>query len=393
MSENNHMDDLMKSLLENAREDVPERVWEGVSAGLDKAAQHKAAIVWFRRAGAVAAAAAVAVGVWLHVRENEDFVPEATVSDMVAVIESDNAERVEMLAEVVKLPAKTKTAMTEASEKPGVTTEKKTVEVTVAEPALEEATAGHQDKTEIEDRPERENIIQTEQNEWQEDERELKANKIKTSLTVFGLAGSNNPQSKTGIGPLKSPVLDKFYSRSTVEQTGYDITYGVPLSAGIGIRLHFSDRWSLGTGLNYTLLTSRFNGKYIKVNEDSSAEEPVSAGIRNQQHYIGIPLNVYYDIVRHDFINFYAYAGGAVEKCIENIYHIQTNPAVNHREDVNGVQLSVNTGIGVEFMVGRHTGIYIDPSLRYYFRGGQPKSIRTAQPLMLSFEMGLRFRL
>ena len=57
------------------------------------------------------------------------------------------------------------------------------------------------------------------------------------------------------------------------------------------------------------------------------------------------------------------------------------------------MQLSANAGIGVEFMLGRYVGLYLDPSLRYYFKSGQPKSIRTAQPLMLGFELGLRFNL
>ena len=55
--------------------------------------------------------------------------------------------------------------------------------------------------------------------------------------------------------------------------------------------------------------------------------------------------------------------------------------------------MSAGIGIGVEFMLGKHTGLYIDPSLRYYFNNSQPKSIRTVQPLMLGFEMGMRFRL
>ena len=70
-----------------------------------------------------------------------------------------------------------------------------------------------------------------------------------------------------------------------------------------------------------------------------------------------------------------------------------TLPAIYHHEGVKSVQLSTNIGIGVEFMLGRYVGLYIDPSLRYYFRNGQPKSIRTAQPLMLGFEMGFRFNL
>jgi hypothetical protein len=72
---------------------------------------------------------------------------------------------------------------------------------------------------------------------------------------------------------------------------------------------------------------------------------------------------------------------------------VQTTPVINHHEAVKGVQLSANVGIGVEFILGKHVGIYLDPSLRYYFTGSQPKSIRTVQPLMLGFEAGVRFNL
>ena len=170
------------------------------------------------------------------------------------------------------------------------------------------------------------------------------------------------------------------------------ITYGIPVSAGIGVRLHFTRRWSLGMGINYTLLTSKFNGKYTKV-ENGTPSVPISEYVRNTQHYIGIPINAYYNIISRDFINFYAYAGGTVEKCVTNHYQIQSTPVINHKESVKGVQLSVDAGIGVEFMLGNHVGLYLDPSLRYYFHCGQPASIRSAQPLTLGFELGLRFNL
>ena len=91
-------------------------------------------------------------------------------------------------------------------------------------------------------------------------------------------------------------------------------------------------------------------------------------------------------------MNFYAYAGGAVDRCISDKYDV-LNTEFTHQNSVKGVQLSANIGLGVEFMLGRHLGLYLDPSLRYYFDCRQPKSIRTVQPLMLGLEMGLRLRL
>jgi hypothetical protein len=91
-------------------------------------------------------------------------------------------------------------------------------------------------------------------------------------------------------------------------------------------------------------------------------------------------------------MNFYAYAGGAVEKCVSDEYRVLAKDIL-HKESTKGLQASANLGIGVEFLLGKHLGAYVDPSVRYYFNCNQPKSIRTAQPLMLGFEMGLRIRL
>ena len=91
-------------------------------------------------------------------------------------------------------------------------------------------------------------------------------------------------------------------------------------------------------------------------------------------------------------MNFYAYAGGAIEKCVSDRYDLLSTTIV-HRERPEGVQVSANVGIGVEFALGRYLGLYLDPSVRYYFDCNQPTSIRTAQPLMLGFEIGLRVNL
>ena len=66
MFDDNHMDQMMKSILESGQEDVPARVWDGISEGLDRMERRKSVVLWFRRAGVAAAAAAVAVGVILN---------------------------------------------------------------------------------------------------------------------------------------------------------------------------------------------------------------------------------------------------------------------------------------------------------------------------------------
>ena len=396
MSDSNHIDDLMRSILENGQEDVPERVWEGVLSSLDKAARRKAVVVWFGRVGAVAAAAAIAVSVIFNTGKEDDLVPLAE-SDMIAVVHEEVQVETADVADITTDVRKDMVAY--AAVRPVTHMQSSDTAAPVSAPVESQTVEYAPQTTETivespSSTPKAEPQLKEEVSEWKDDDREIRQDrKIKTAIVISGSAGTNDPQGKGGVVPVKSPALNRQYTQTTVEQTGLETSYGIPVSFGVGAKLRFNERWSLGMGVNYTLLTSRFNGKYIKVNEDGTEDIPVPGKVTNTLHYIGIPLNAYYDIIRHKFINFYAYAGGAVEKCVGNRYQIMASPVINHSEQVKGVQISANAGIGVEFMLGKYVGLYLDPSLRYYFRSTQPKSIRTAQPLMLGFEMGLRFNL
>ena len=225
--------------------------------------------------------------------------------------------------------------------------------------------------------------------DWGEETPERKAD---VSLVLSGLASTNDAQSQNRMGPMKAPSVNPAPKKTGITETSTKSTYGIPVSFGAGVKIDFTERWSLGVGANYTLLARKFYGKYTQVNEAGGIENSISSDIRNTQHFVGIPVNAYYNIVNTDRINLYAYAGGTVEKCVSDNYNV-LGTSIYHKEKAEGVQFSADAGIGVEFMLGKHMGLYIDPSLRYYFDCGQPKSIRTVQPLMFGFEMGFRFRL
>ncbi len=406
MFDKNNMDEfdlMLKSILDEAQEKVPERVWEGVSAGLDKAARRKTVALWWRRAAAgVAAAAVVALGVMLtHNGENE-LVPEATEVDMIAVVEpvsedvqdetdvlvSDEADvtEVSLLAEVrkedVHITGKDEESIpSNASEVP----ESIDNESVVDDSPSYEAKVGETDGTIEIQKP-----VEYFPEDWGEEEKKAGRG---ISLVVSGITGTNNALSQERLSPMMRPSVTPAPQKTGIDETSTKSSYGVPLSFGAGVKFDLSPRWSIGTGLNYTYLARQFYGKYTKVSPAGDIESVTSSDIRNRQHYIGIPVNVYYNIINNDRINFYAYAGGAVEKCVSDSYHLLSTD-ITHNEKIAGVQLSADAGIGVEFMLGKHLGLYLDPSIRYYFENtNQPKSIRTVQPLMLGFEMGLRARL
>ena len=420
MSEKNNIfenDLLMRAILEGGQEEVPGHIWDAVSAGLDKAAsgqKEKTITLWWRRAGVsvAAVAAAVASVLVLSRPESADIVPAAVQGDMIAVVEQPAQENI-VIEEAVEMEAGRQLQKKAA----GLMAYVPEASVMHTGPAaIEELSAREDAQTSApEETPEirKEEMSPAAQERASEkaaakrvsdevstkeyfpavwDDEDDRKSRIRTSVVVSGITGASSSQSKGASGILKAPALTLAPAETGIIEKKSTSRYGLPVSAGVGVKIDFTPKWSLGVGLNYTLLTRTFNGTYTHVSEAGAIDNLVTSDIRNSQHYIGIPVNAYYNIVSSKHVNFYAYAGGAVEKCVYDKYSVITNSIV-HKEPAKGVQLSANIGFGAEFMLGEHLGLYLDPSLRYYFDCDQPKSIRTEQPLMLGFELGFRFRL
>ena len=382
-----------RSILEGAEEEVPASVWEGVSAGLDKAARGKVVALWFRRAG-IGVAAAAAVAAMLLVQPGDGTMEIVPASDeMIAVVEPEpavpeNAE--ETVAPKTAYMAQATPAVSSAvkseivpSEIPA--TEEIYTDQTVAEETEEPTIKATDSKSEVKE--EWHYHLDLSALEGQLIDPVIKKRKV--SFVLSGLTGTNAAQNEAGKNIFKRPDPSPGPAVTGVRQTSTNSTYDIPLSFGAGVRVRISPRWSIGAGMNYSMLSRKFYGTYTKVNEAGVIENSTSTDIRNTQHYIGIPVNAYYDILDSRKVNFYAYAGGTVEKCISDRYDI-LGTSIVHKEKADGMQWSANLGVGVSFKLGKHLGLYIDPSLRYYFDCDQPHNIRAAQPLMLGFEVGLK---
>lgn len=394
----NNMDSdlMMRSILEGAEEAVPASVWEGVSAGLDKAARGKVVALWWRRAG-IGAAAAAAVAAMLLVQPGDDTMDIVPAYDeMIAVVEPEpavpeNAE--ETVAPKTAYIAQATPAVSSAvkseivpSEIPA--TEEIYTDQTVAEETEEPTIKATDSKSEVKEEWHYHHDISA--LEGQLIDPVIKKRKV--SFVLSGLTGTNAAQNEAGKGIFKRPEANHGPLTTGIKQTSTNSTYDIPLSFGAGVKVGISPKWSIGAGVNYSMLSRKFSGTYTKVNEAGVVENSTSSDIRNTQHYIGIPVNAYYNVVDSRNVNFYAYAGGTVEKCISDKYSV-LNTSIIHKNKVEGFQWSANVGIGVGFKLSEHLGLYIDPSLRYYFDCDQPHSIRSAQPLMLGFEVGLKVNL
>ena len=198
----------------------------------------------------------------------------------------------------------------------------------------------------------------------------------KASLYAQGTLGSNDSDFR----PIQRSAYMAPGEPSGFTELGAP-TYGIPFTVGVGVRFYVAPRLSLGTGLDYSLLTRTFTGRF----------EDISGSVTHSMHYLGVPLKLYYDVISSDRIKFYVYGGGEAEYCIVNKYRLFASPDIIRTEPVAGPQFSVGGGLGVEFRLTRQLGLYFDPGANYYFPGNQPRSIRTDKPFLLNFDAGLRF--
>ena len=214
------------------------------------------------------------------------------------------------------------------------------------------------------------------------------------SVDIRGLVGTNDKATATPHGGkmATSPVTDGSSSTPTtfITEEG-ESRYDVPISFGVGAKFYLTDRFAIGTGIDYSIVSRSFPGTFTK---DLVTYKPVNSNIRHTVHYVGIPVNFYYDVLSTDHVKAYGFAGGSVEKGIIQKYTVPAPDGTQYwKKTVPGLQGSAALGLGVQFNVTDNLGVYVDPSARYYFGAGQPKSIRTQQKVMFNLELGVRFDL
>lgn len=182
---------------------------------------------------------------------------------------------------------------------------------------------------------------------------------------------------KTGQVAAGAPII--------VEQIS-QTRYIIPITATAAISYRISERFSIGTGLSYTYLQSKYRGTINFT--------PYT--IRQGLHYVGIPVNLYFNIAQTPNMNFYVNGGGTVEKGVRAVYNMKSksgNSTVT--SSIKGLQFSVTAGAGAEYRLGKQkdVGIYFEPNAVYYINSKFPASVRTDHPLHFDVEVGVRIHL
>lgn len=192
-------------------------------------------------------------------------------------------------------------------------------------------------------------------------------------------------------GSLRYAIRRKSLSSSTafLEESQFsDIRFSPPVSLSFNLRKDISKRLGIASGLRYSYLETHFKDNRF-VSNDASL----------RLHYLGIPLNLTYNLYNNSQWRVYFAGGATVEKGVET-YEQRISGYRNLQRTITagprwieGLQWSGNVSLGTSYTIYRNFELYAEPSLTYYFDNKQPTSLRTKQPLTVNLNLGLQYRI
>ena len=157
------------------------------------------------------------------------------------------------------------------------------------------------------------------------------------------------------------------------------ISHHQPLRFGLSLRYGIGKRWSIESGLSYSYHKSDMTS--LSGDSEVTTEQRLS--------YVGIPLNVGYQIWSGSRFGFYISAGGMVEKMVKGSRTTQT---ATENVSIRPLQFSLNGAAGAEFCIDQSFSLYVEPGLSYHFDNGSPvPTIYQDEPLNFNLNVGLRF--
>ena len=209
------------------------------------------------------------------------------------------------------------------------------------------------------------------------------------SITSKNYAVDDEPGKKLITGNINNMEFDTYQVDMTDNIS--EMVHEQPLSVGITVAKHFTDRMSLETGLVYTYLHSKAKNT---ANQFRNQET-------QQLHYLGIPLNVNYSLLSFHKLNMYVSMGGMIEKDFYGRYQYdetvepETNSGAEKKVSVSihqkNPQVSINTGLGLFYPIYDNLGIYGKIGGAYYFdTHNKYKTYYSDKKIVLDMNIGFK---
>lgn len=163
-----------------------------------------------------------------------------------------------------------------------------------------------------------------------------------------GLLAANNSDQFQMVG--NSYMRDAYFSSKgffvtnivceSYETYTYHHKHHLPVRFGLNLNYQLSDRLALLSGINYTWLYSEFSNGRTQIDQ--------------HLHYLGIPVGIAYQLWSNPHLRIYLSGSAMLEKCLNE----------------KPWQWSVNAGAGAEYVLTQQLGLYLEPSVGYYFDDG-----------------------
>lgn len=184
---------------------------------------------------------------------------------------------------------------------------------------------------------------------------------------------------------LRSSKVDENFLDNRSFESYPDVSYSLPISFGFTVRKDLSRRIAVESGLMYTYLSTTF-----KRGGDCPSE------VKSSLHYLGIPLNLVVYLWKNQRWNVYLSGGFMMEKGLQAVYsgYIAGNGTTiskSKKENIHGMQWSVNASVGAAYRFYGDWSLYFEPRFSHYFDCDQPASIRTDKPLGFGLSAGIRY--
>lgn len=224
-------------------------------------------------------------------------------------------------------------------------------------------------------------------------------------VAAGGAVGGNTSGSKPtamvmGANPLAAGVtktdwIDKDSKASAIvynqPEVQEEYSHKIPVKVGLTARYNITGRLGVETGLTYSVLSSS-----VKIGNSETGKN-WSTGSQTL-HYLGIPLNISFNILNSRYVNIYVTGGGMMEKSISG--SIKTDEYVDGKFDrtlttnisPKGLQWSVNAAAGVQANILPQLGFFVEPGVSHHFKNSsRVRSIYTDKPTDFSLGFGLRY--
>lgn len=224
-------------------------------------------------------------------------------------------------------------------------------------------------------------------------------------IVAGGAVGGNTFGSKPtamvmGANPLAAGVtktdwIDKDSKASAIvynqPEVQEEYSHKIPVKVGLTARYNIAGRLGVETGLTYSILSSS-----VKIGNSETGKN-WSTGSQTL-HYLGIPLNISFNILNSRYVNIYVTGGGMMEKSISG--SIKTDEYVDGKFartlttniSPKGLQWSVNAAAGVQANILPQLGFFVEPGVSHHFKNSsRVRSIYTDKPTDFSLGFGLRY--